>query len=91
MAEKNKECTREESCKYLHRELQKENEEDAKNEDPESNATSEKVEKLEEALASKDDETEKLETFNLSLSTENELIKEEVQNSKELLPTCIMS
>ena len=34
---KNKECTWEESCKYLHRELQKENEEDAKNEDSESN------------------------------------------------------
>ena len=42
------------------------------------------MENLEEALASKDDEIEKLKTLNTSLSTENEVIKEEVQKYKRI-------
>ena len=55
----------------MHRNFQKENEDDAKNEDSEYNETSDKLENLEAALASKDDETEKLKTLN----TENEVNK----------------
>ena len=81
---RDKECTQAESCKYLHRNFQKENEDDAKNEDSEYNETSDKLENLEAALASKDDEIEKLKTLNTSLSTENEVIKEEVQKYKRI-------
>ena len=68
----------------MHRDFQKENEEVAKNEDSKSNETCEKVEKLKETLATKDEEIEKLETLNSSLNTENDVINEEVQKYKRI-------
>ena len=52
--------------------------------DSESNETSDEVINLEKTLESKDNEIEKLKTLNISLSTENEVIKEEVQRYKRI-------